>query len=65
MVFCVNQAHAERVKNLLNDAFKAVYGEQYNQATVQIITGQSDKVEQLIRKYKTNRTPASPSPSIC
>lgn len=59
MVFCVNQAHAERVKNLLNDAFKAVYGEQYNQATVQIITGQSDKVEQLIRKYKNE-----PHPSI-
>ncbi|CAI8755978.1 type I restriction enzyme EcoKI endonuclease component [Pseudomonas sp. IT-196MI5] len=59
MVFCVNQAHAERVKNLLNEAFKDAYGEQYNQATVQIITGQSDKVEQLIRKYKNE-----PHPSI-
>ncbi|MNU71194.1 Type-1 restriction enzyme R protein [compost metagenome] len=57
MVFCVNQAHAERVKNLLNDAFKDAYGEQYNQAAVQIITGQSDKVEQLIRRYKNEPYP--------
>lgn len=59
MIFCVNQAHAERVKNLLDDAFREAYAEQYNQATVQIITGQSDKVEQLIRKYKNE-----PHPSI-
>lgn len=59
MIFCVNQAHAERVKNLLDDAFREAYGEQYNQVTVQIITGRSDKVEQLIRKYKNE-----PHPSI-
>ena len=59
MIFCVNQSHAERVKNLLDDAFREAYTEQYNQATVQIITGQSDKVEQLIRKYKNE-----PQPSI-
>ena len=59
MIFCVNQAHAERVKNLLDGAFREAYSEQYNQATVQIITGQSDKVEQLIRKYKNE-----PHPSI-
>jgi type I restriction enzyme R subunit len=59
MIFCVNQAHAERVKNLLDDAFKAAYGEQYNEATVRIITGQSDRVEQLIRCYKNE-----PHPSI-
>ncbi|MEB0205499.1 type I restriction-modification system endonuclease [Pseudomonas sp. CCC3.1] len=59
MIFCVNQAHAERVKNLLDGAFKAAYGEQYNQAAVQIITGQSDKVKQLIRRYKNE-----PHPSI-
>ena len=59
MIFCVNQSHAERVKNLLDDAFREAYAEQYNQATVQIITGQSDKVEQLIRKYKNE-----PHPSI-
>lgn len=59
MIFCVNQSHAERVKNFLDDAFREAYAEQYNQATVQIITGQSDKVEQLIRKYKNE-----PHPSI-
>ncbi len=57
MIFCVNQAHAERVKNLLDDAFKAAYGEQYNEAAVRIITGQSDKVEQLIRRYKNEPNP--------
>lgn len=57
MIFCVNQAHAERVKNLLDDAFKEAYGEQYNQAAVEIITGQSDKVETLIRRYKNESTP--------
>ncbi|WP_163082942.1 hypothetical protein, partial [Acinetobacter baumannii] len=39
MIFCVNQAHAERVKNLLDEAFKEAYGEQYNEAAVRIITG--------------------------
>ncbi|MCU1718175.1 type I restriction-modification system endonuclease [Pseudomonas sp. 5P_3.1_Bac2] len=57
MIFCVNQNHAERVKNLLDDAFKAAYGEQYNEAAVSVITGQSDKVEQLIRRYKNEPTP--------
>ena len=57
MLFCVSQAHAERVKNLLDEAFHAAYGEQYNQAAVQIITGQSDKVETLIRQYKNESNP--------
>ncbi|SEJ54016.1 Type I site-specific restriction endonuclease, part of a restriction-modification system [Azotobacter beijerinckii] len=58
MIFCVNQAHAERVKNLLDEAFKDAHDEAYNQAAVQIITGQSDKVEQLIRQYKNERYPS-------
>jgi type I restriction enzyme R subunit len=57
MIFCVNQAHAERVKSLLDEAFTQAYGEQYNQAAVQIITGQSDKVETLIRRYKNEPNP--------
>ena len=57
MIFCVNQAHAERVKNLLDAAFKEAYGEQYNEAAVRIITGQSDKVETLIRRYKNEPNP--------
>ena len=58
MIFCVNQAHAERVKHLLDEAFLDVHEDQYNQAAVQIITGQSDKVEQLIRQYKNERFPS-------
>ena len=57
MIFCVNQAHAERVKNLLDEAFKEVYDDDYNQAAVQIITGQSDKVDTLIRQYKNEGYP--------
>lgn len=57
MIFCVNQAHAERVKNLLDEAFTQAYGEQYNEAAVQIITGQSDKIETLIRRYKNEPNP--------
>lgn len=58
MIFCVNQAHAERVKNQLDAAFAERHGEYYNQAAVQIITGQSDKVERLIRQYKNERYPS-------
>lgn len=58
MIFCVNQAHAERVKNQLDAAFAERHGEYYNQAAVQIITGQSDKVDQLIRCYKNERYPS-------
>lgn len=57
MIFCATDAHADMVKRLLGDAFKAVYGEQYNQAAVEKITGASDKVEQLIRRYKNERFP--------
>lgn len=58
MIFCVNQAHAERVKTLLDEAFKATYGKHYKEAAVQIITGQSDKVAQLIRQYKNEVYPS-------
>lgn len=57
MIFCVNQAHAERVKNLLDAAFKEIYEEDYNQAAVQIITGQSDQVESRIRHFKNEKFP--------
>jgi len=57
LIFCVSQPHAERVKHLLDEAFKAVHGEQYNQASVAIITGRSDKVDALIRRYKNERHP--------
>ncbi|PND37380.1 type I restriction-modification system endonuclease [Paucibacter aquatile] len=58
MIFCATDAHADMVKRLLDDAFKAVHGEQYNEAAVRKITGASDKVDQLIRLYKNERFPS-------
>lgn len=58
MVFCATDLHADMVKRLLDDAFKDLYNGEYNQAAVAKITGQSDKVEQLIRQYKNERYPS-------
>lgn len=58
MIFCATDAHADMVKRLLGDAFKALYGDAYNQAAVEKITGASDKVDQLIRRYKNERFPS-------
>ncbi|MGY3041389.1 type I restriction enzyme R subunit [Rhodanobacter sp. TND4EL1] len=57
LIFCVNQAHAVRVKHLLDAAFAEVHGDSYNQSAVEIITGQSDRVDLLIRRYKNERYP--------
>ena len=57
MIFCATDLHADMVKRLLDDAFKDIYNGDYNQAAVAKITGQSDKVEQLIRQYKNERYP--------
>jgi type I restriction enzyme, R subunit len=45
------------VKRLLDEAFKALYQDDYNESAVRKITGQSDKVKQLIRQYKNERYP--------
>jgi type I restriction enzyme R subunit len=58
MIFCGTDAHADTVKRLLDDTFKALYGDQYNEASVRKITGASDKVSQLIRLYKNERYPS-------
>jgi type I restriction enzyme R subunit len=58
LIFCATDAHADMVKRLLDDAFKAKYDEQYNEAAVRKITGASDNVNQLIRKYKNERLPS-------
>lgn len=58
LIFCATDAHADMVKRLLGDAFKDLYGEQYNQAAIEKITGTSDKVGQLIRRYKNERFPS-------
>ncbi|GEM_PF-3636833 len=39
--------HADMVNRLLDKAFKAIYEEEYNEAAVRKITGQSDNVKQL------------------
>jgi type I restriction enzyme R subunit len=57
MIFCATDLHADMVKRLLDDAFKALYADEYNEATVRKITGASDKVDQLIRQYKNERYP--------
>lgn len=57
MVFCATDLHADMVKRLLDEAFKELYNGDYNQAAVAKITGQSDKVDQLIRQYKNERYP--------
>jgi type I restriction enzyme R subunit len=57
MIFCATDLHADMVKRLLDEAFKELYNGEYNQAAVAKITGQSDKVDQLIRQYKNERYP--------
>lgn len=57
LIFCATDLHADMVKRLLDEAFQELYGEEYQQAAVAKITGQSDKVAQLIRQYKNERYP--------
>jgi type I restriction enzyme, R subunit len=58
LIFCATDLHADMVKRLLDDAFKELYNGSYNEAAIAKITGQSDKVEQLIRRYKNERYPS-------
>jgi type I restriction enzyme R subunit len=58
MIFCATDLHADMVKRLLDEAFKALYEDDYNEASVRKITGQSDKVQQLIRQYKNEKYPS-------
>jgi len=58
MVFCVNQDHAELFKHKLDDAFKAIWQEDYNSDAVQIITGKTDHVSKAIARYKNERYPS-------
>lgn len=57
MIFCATDLHADMVKRLLDAAFVAVHNGDYNQAAVAKITGRSDKVDQLISRYKNERYP--------
>ncbi|MGS0755011.1 type I restriction-modification system endonuclease, partial [Roseateles sp. GG27B] len=58
LIFCARDEHADMVKRLLDDAFKALYGDQYNEAAVRKITGASDDVAKLIRLFKDERQPS-------
>lgn len=58
LIFCATDLHADMVKRLLDESFKDLYNGKYNQAAVAKITGQSDKVDQLIRRYKNERYPS-------
>ncbi|WHI45599.1 type I restriction-modification system endonuclease [Microbulbifer sp. VAAF005] len=57
LIFCTTDSHADRVKSLLDQAFGDYCGDDYNQAAVAKITGQSPSVKQLIRQYKNERYP--------
>lgn len=57
LIFCTNQKHAELVKTKLDEAFKALYEEDYDQSSVQIITGKTDKFLQKIKAYKNESKP--------
>ena len=57
LIFCITDRHADMVKRLLDESFKEAYGDDYNQAAVEKITGQSDNVSQLISRYKNERYP--------
>jgi type I restriction enzyme R subunit len=57
LIFCTRDLHADMVKTALDKAFIDLYQDDYNQAAVAKITGESDKVNQLIRKYKNERYP--------
>ncbi|WP_408890773.1 type I restriction-modification system endonuclease [Myxococcus faecalis] len=56
LIFCVNDAHADLVVDLLKRAFQARYGSVEDDAVLKI-TGAADKPLQLIRRYKNERNP--------
>ncbi|HVZ70933.1 MAG TPA: type I restriction-modification system endonuclease [Polyangia bacterium] len=56
LIFCVTDAHADMVVDLLKRAFAQRYGSVEDDAVLKI-TGAADKPLQLIRRYKNERTP--------
>ena len=58
LIFCTTDAHADRVKRLLDEAFAAQLGEHYNEAAVRKITGAVDQVDRLIRRFKNEALPS-------
>jgi type I restriction enzyme, R subunit len=56
LIFCVTDAHADMVVNLLKAAFEKQYGGVEDDAVLKI-TGAADKPLQLFRRYKNERIP--------
>ena len=56
LIFCVNDAHADLVVDLMKKAFAAQYGSVDDDAVIKI-TGAADKPLSLIRRYKNERLP--------
>jgi len=56
LIFCVNDAHADLVVDLLKQSFVSRYDSVEDDAVLKI-TGTADKPLQLIRRYKNERTP--------
>ena len=56
LIFCVSDAHADLVVMLLKEAFQRRYGSVPNDAVAKI-TGDSDKLKQLIRRFKNEAFP--------
>lgn len=56
LVFCVNDAHADLVVDLLKRAFEARYGEIDDDAVIKI-TGTADQPLKLIRRYRNEANP--------
>ena len=57
LIFCVNDRHADTVKRLLNEAYKARYGTSFRQTWIEKITGRAEKPDKLIRRFKNEADP--------
>ena len=57
LIFCVNDRHADTVKRLLSEAYHNKLGSRFNQASIEKITGQADKPDSLIRRFKNETEP--------
>ncbi len=57
LIFCVNDRHADTVKRLLSEAYHNKLGSYFNQASIEKITGQAEKPNSLISRFKNEVEP--------
>lgn len=60
IIFCAPSAggmHVDMVKRFLDAEFKDIYEDEYKQAAVEVLVGGTDKIDQLIKKFKNERYP--------